>query len=165
MTRKKRGLSEEEQALWDQVAQKVKPLKKIEKKTPPIHYPMSQPKPRFNIPAETPPGNLILPSRYLQRVRKVTLEARLDLHGLTRDQARSRLVRFLFTCQNQGYTWVLVITGKGNISTSRGILKDLVPQWLEDPALQAFVSGYTVAKPLHGGGGAFYVRLKRAPAS
>ena len=97
------------------------------------------------------------------------LEARLDLHGLTRDQARSRLVQFLGGCQNRGYLWVLVITGKGqrNVNTEEPYgarshtLRALVPQWLEDPSLRPVVSAYTTAKSYDGGDGALYVRLKR----
>ena len=107
---------------------------------------------------------------HIRHVRKVRIQARLDLHGDTLNQAHVRLARFLRFCQGQGYLWVLVITGKGRRhreneelyeTSSRRTLRDLAPQWLEDPALQAVVSAYTSAKPQDGGAGALYVRLKR----
>jgi DNA-nicking Smr family endonuclease len=44
----------------------------------------------------------------------------------------------------------------------RGILRRSVPQWLEEPELRGIVLGWTAAGPRHGGGGALYVRLRKA---
>lgn len=178
MIRKQRNLTAEEQTLWAQVVQKVKPLKSRRKQG--LSIPPKQGFLTKRIPVQQP---LVLPpewasatkdlsssSRRLHRTRKVKIEARLDLHGFTRDQARTHLAQFLTLCQNRHYLWVLVITGKGrpkvnedssNQNSPQGVLQDLVPQWLEGSALQAVVSGYTLAKPQDGGSGALYIRLKR----
>lgn len=184
MTRKRRrNLTDEEQSLWNRVAQKVKPLspekKRImrdsSKSQPPPAHPPLQKSPLFSLPPEEPSSPKSLSSRSsathrIQRIRKVKIEARLDLHGFTREQARLHVTQFLISCQNRGCLWVLVITGKGRRHLDRegsyetraqGTLRDLVPQWLEEPVLQSVVSAYTTAKPQDGGSGALYIRLKR----
>ena len=42
-----------------------------------------------------------------------------------------------------------------------GILRQAVPGWLDEPDMRQLVAGYQPAHPRHGGGGAFYVRLRR----
>jgi DNA-nicking Smr family endonuclease len=170
MTRKGRELTEAEKALWKRIAQTVDPLnhRRNQGRTAPGFLP-ARPITRkpSQIAAEPPAPLPLIPhplTHRLKRIRKVKVEARLDLHGLTRDQARLRLSRFLESCQNRGYIWALVITGKGqrpDERPSRGILHGLVPQWLEDPVLRPFISGYATAKPYDGGDGALYVRIKR----
>lgn len=91
------------------------------------------------------------------RVSKVVIEARIDLHGFTKDQAQQQLQFFLLNAQLQGKIWVLVITGKGRPEISVTLQK-LVPKWLDN---LPYVSGYTQAKSINGGAGALYVRLKK----
>ena len=178
MTRKRRDLSEDEKTLWNHVAKKVIPLKTEKKRiTPsspkikaPVHLPPRE-KPSFAQAPEGPSVHKKPPSstHRIRRVRQVEIQARLDLHGYTRDQARNQLGKFLARCQAWGYLWVLVITGKGQRNPSseepyarpRATLRNLVPQWLEEADLRSIVSAYTAAKPHDGGAGALYVRLKR----
>jgi DNA-nicking Smr family endonuclease len=170
MTRKGRELTEAEKALWKRITQTVDSLNqgkkpnRVEQTSPPVRS-ITRPRSQAVVEAQTPLPLTPRPfAHQLKRIRKVKAEAHLDLHGMTRDQARLHLVRFLESCQNRGYIWVLVITGKGQRAggrPSRGILHGLVPQWLEDPALRSFVSGYATAKPYDGGEGALYVRIKR----
>lgn len=181
MIRRRRDLTDEEKTLWDQLTKKVKPLK-TEKKRVPLAPSQTiapaRPSPRKKTPFLLPPEELAqnkktLPrsTHRIRRVRKVEIQARLDLHGSTRNQAYQQLGQFLSRCQGYGYLWVLVITGKGrrNLSSEqpydgappRAILRDLVPQWLEEPAFRPIVSGYSPAKPQDGGTGALYIRLKR----
>jgi DNA-nicking Smr family endonuclease len=176
MSRKRRNLTDEEQSLWNRVAQKVKPLPKDQKRItsePPSPYRPLRKKPAFSLPAEEHSSSKSQHSQTnhrIQRVRKVEIEARLDLHGLTFEQARLRLAKFLIKAQENRYLWVLVITGKGkqrlvtedyNETPPRRTLRDHVPRWLEEPFLHTVVSAYTTAKPQDGGSGALYVRLKR----
>lgn len=91
------------------------------------------------------------------RMTKVKIEACLDLHGLTKDQAQNRLRSFFINAQMQHKIWVLVITGKGNPG-SETTLRSLVPGWLDNLAC---VSAYALAKSTDGGMGALYVRLKK----
>jgi DNA-nicking Smr family endonuclease len=107
---------------------------------------------------------------------KVAIERRIDLHGSTLGSARPRLLEFLRFAQIQGLRTVLVITGKGDSPLARhtlhgfshfhsperqGKLRRSVPEWLGEAEFRMLVSGYQPAHPMHGGGGAFYVRLRR----
>jgi DNA-nicking Smr family endonuclease len=95
-------------------------------------------------------------SKKLHKVGKIILEARLDLHGMTRAEAHQRLQKFITMAHHDHLTWVLVITGKGHPDNPH-TLKKLLPQWLEEMPL---TSGYSQAKDQHGGEGAYYVRIK-----
>ncbi|GGG78817.1 DNA mismatch repair protein MutS [Salipiger pallidus] len=99
---------------------------------------------------------------------KLVPEARLDLHGMTLDQAHPQLVRFILTSQMRGMRLVLVITGKGlredphdPMPRRRGVLKTQVPQWLRLPGVAQAVLQITEAHNRHGGGGAYYVYLRK----
>lgn len=99
---------------------------------------------------------------------KLLPEARLDLHGMTLDQAHPELVRFILTSQTRALRLVLVITGKGlredphdPMPRRRGVLKTQVPQWLRLPPLSQAVLQISEAHNKHGGGGAYYVYLKK----
>jgi DNA-nicking Smr family endonuclease len=85
--------------------------------------------------------------------------ARLDLHGMDQDRARSVLEAFLRRAWDEGYRAVLVITGKG--VQGDGILRRRTPEWLAAPHLSAIVAGISEAHRRHGGEGALYVALKR----
>lgn len=81
-----------------------------------------------------------------------TIEARIDLHGYHRYDAKELLQKFIEDCVEDGKTTVLVIHGKGEI------LKDMVDETCRYmPEVLAFVS----AVPKHGGTGAIYLRLKK----
>ncbi len=89
--------------------------------------------------------------------------ARLDLHGMTQDQARLALGDFLRRAQADGYRAALVITGKG--MAGEGVLRRRAPEWLAEPSLRPLVAGTSPAHRRHGGEGALYVALKRPVAS
>ncbi len=116
--------------------------------------------------------------RTAQRMTRgqVEIERRLDLHGTGIEMARVRLLQFLRTAQAEGLRTALVITGKGDSQFSRhtlhgaahyhapersGRLRQLVPDWLTEPEFSTLVIGFQPAHPKHGGGGAFYVKLRR----
>lgn len=99
---------------------------------------------------------------------KLAVEARIDLHGMTLDQAHPRLVSFIMNAHASGKRLVLVITGKGRrsaesgpIPVPHGILKHQVPQWLRSGMLGHAVLQIAQAHQSHGGSGAFYVYLSR----
>jgi DNA-nicking Smr family endonuclease len=104
------------------------------------------------------------------------IEARLDLHGTGIEMARHRLFGFLNQSRGAGHRLVLVITGKGASPFARhtlhgaehfhapereGRLRRHLTEWLHEPEFRALVSGFQPAHPKHGGGGAFYVKLRR----
>ncbi|MGR3482781.1 Smr/MutS family protein [Salipiger marinus] len=99
---------------------------------------------------------------------KLDPEARLDLHGMTLDQAHGELASFILGTQMRGFRLVLVIIGKGAredphdpMPRRRGVLKTQVPQWLRLPPLTHAVLQITEAHGKHGGSGAYYVYLRR----
>lgn len=99
---------------------------------------------------------------------KLSPEARIDLHGMTLADAHPTLMGFIAGAHARGLRLVLVITGKGKarddhgpIPTRTGILRHQVPQWLNSGALRSLILQVTEAHRSHGGGGAYYVYLKR----
>lgn len=106
---------------------------------------------------------------------KVEPDATLDLHGLTQAQAHTRLVSFVRRAHEHAYRCILVVTGKGAPRPAReesagfvmpersnaGVLRVMVPRWLEEDALRALVVGVQGAHQRHGGAGAIYVYLRR----
>ncbi|WP_349358790.1 Smr/MutS family protein [Stappia sp.] len=116
-----------------------------------------------------PPALAPLEPRTRRRIARGTraIDARIDLHGLTQAEAHTRLRGFLAQAQAQGLSLVLVITGKGGAGGSlsaegRGVLRRVVPQWLSFPEFRGLVVGFEEAHAGHGGGGALYVRIRKA---
>ncbi|XXK31271.1 Smr/MutS family protein [Rhodobacteraceae bacterium nBUS_24] len=103
---------------------------------------------------------------------KMKPEATIDLHGLTLGQAQPALVQFILAASTSGKRLVLVITGKGKaaedygpIPRQKGILRHHVPHWLGMAPMAPFVLQVSAAHIKHGGGGAYYVYLKRKKPS
>jgi len=85
-------------------------------------------------------------------------QAKLDLHGFTRDEARQELVAFLDECIGTNYRCVLVVHGKG-LSSKNGepVLKVRIGNWLVQ---RDDVLAFCQARPEEGGGGAVVILLK-----
>jgi len=102
-----------------------------------------------------------VPETLLRKLRRghFSVDAELDLHGLTSPQARSALREFIAYELTRGARCVRIIHGKGLGSGPRGpVLKNVVNIWLRRAdAVVAFGS----ARPLDGGSGAVYVLLTR----
>ncbi|MBT3331032.1 MAG: hypothetical protein HN644_11650 [Rhodospirillales bacterium] len=94
---------------------------------------------------------------------KMAIDARLDLHGSTQQEAHRDLNGFIERCYARNFRCVLVITGKGlRLSSGEiGVLRRAVPQWLNDQPLRSMILGFSHATPKDGGEGALYVLLKR----
>jgi len=99
---------------------------------------------------------------------KLRPEGKLDLHGMTLDRAHPALTRFILTAQQDGKRLVLVVTGKGKqrddggpIPVRFGVLRHQVPHWLSTQPLSLAVLQVTQAHMRHGGGGAYYVYLRK----
>jgi DNA-nicking Smr family endonuclease len=180
--RRKRALSEEERALWENVAKQTKPLRKKLRAAKAVAEPSaaempvaakSIPPPKSLSPAATPraakpeaPPLAPLGRRersQLSRGRK-EIDARLDLHGMTQTRAHRALSGFLQRAHSDGLTFVLIITGKGKMGaeSERGVLRRQVPQWLSLPEFRSLVVGFEEAHVGHGGEGALYVRIRRS---
>jgi DNA-nicking Smr family endonuclease len=105
------------------------------------------------------------------RKGELRIEDRIDLHGRTQSQAHAALSRFLQQCQAAGLRCVLVVTGKGDSrggdtsplgETRRGILREMLPRWLNEPGNRDRILMMSPAQPKDGGTGAFYVLLRRS---
>ena len=98
-----------------------------------------------------------LQPKFLRELRqgKIKVSANLDLHGMTVNQARVALTKFINTALHQQHRCVQIVHGKGR---DIPVLKNQVNTWLKQiDAVLAFCS----AMPRNGGAGALYVWLKR----
>jgi DNA-nicking Smr family endonuclease len=123
---------------------------------PPIEAPSLGPEalPAPPAPKRTGRG---LDRRTAERLRRgeLPIEARLDLHGMTQEEAHTALARFLGRAHAAGQRCLLVITGKG------AVLREAVPRWLGEGETRDRILASSAAQPRHGGGGALYILLRR----
>ena len=96
---------------------------------------------------------------------------KIDLHGYTIEEANEAVEQFIQRCFDENVTKIIVITGKGlrsknvenpYLSKDLSILKYSVPEFIENnQSLSKVIIETTDAKIEDGGGGAFYIYLKR----
>lgn len=99
----------------------------------------------------------------LRELRRGSLpiDARLDLHGLTADAARERVLDFLRDKRARGERCVLVIHGKGDRTPGGGVLRGEISAWLSQGRAREHVAAFATAREDDGGEGAVYVALRR----
>lgn len=191
MRRRRGGLSPEDRDLWSRYARTAEPLHPARRAdpVPPPQAPLPPapeappPVAPFQVgerarartstraavsPAMPAPLRMDAKAHRRMRAGKLRPEAKLDLHGMTLDAAHPALARFVLRAQGQGLRLVIVVTGKGKTKAEKGlwterpgVLRRQVPIWLALPPLAAVVLQVTEAHRSHGGGGAFYVYLRR----
>jgi DNA-nicking Smr family endonuclease len=90
-------------------------------------------------------------------------EARLDLHGLTREKALRTAEAFVRRSRAEGRRAVLIIHGRGNGSEAgEPVLRPALQAWLASAgAARAGVMAFVPAPPRDGGSGASLIRLRR----
>lgn len=177
--RRTRALTDEERRLWESVAAQAKPLRKRPRPDPvqprlegkPARIAKSATWSESDSIGRAAKHNSPQPSALTRRERsrlsrgRKDIDARIDLHGMTQARAYRALLRFLQNASGDGFTFVLVITGKGRGASGqdaeRGVLRRQVPQWLGLPEFRSLVVGFDEAHSGHGGEGALYVRLRR----
>ena len=96
---------------------------------------------------------------------------KLDLHGLSLNQANKIVKKFVIDSFEEGYKKLLIITGKGlrskvhknpYLSEQMNVLKHSVPEFIKnDEDLFDKISRMSKANPKDGGEGAFYISLKQ----
>ena len=179
-----RRIRNEEAALWQRIARNVTPLPRVveapeeadtpEEEAPPPPPPKKVRAKRRPVARPTPPPPPTLPAldpvtpagvdrRTARRLKRGQLpaEARLDLHGRTQEQAHDALRSFVEESRMARRRCVLVITGKGSVASGKGgVLRQMVPRWLNEPALRRHIVAITNAPESSGGAGALYVLLK-----
>jgi DNA-nicking Smr family endonuclease len=173
-----RRLSDEEIALWTEIARGVARRRGAALPTPstavvgePPRPPPAAPEAPASRPAQRQAPPLARIERRLKRELargRGAIDAALDLHGLTQAEAHQALRGFLRHSQERGARLVIVVTGKGGpldepgpLPHERGVLRRLTPHWLREPDLRSVVLGFEEAGRAHGGSGALYVRLRR----
>jgi DNA-nicking Smr family endonuclease len=107
-----------------------------------------------------------VPSQTLERKREkslrqgsIEIDAKLDMHGLTQDEAFTALAHFLHAKVKAGKRHLLIITGKGR--GGEGILRQNLQGWLTQLPEAKDILALRPAAPQHGGNGAFYVLLRK----
>ncbi|KGY12436.1 DNA mismatch repair protein MutS [Vibrio tubiashii] len=93
------------------------------------------------------------------RLAKYPIQAKLDLHKRTLEQARDEVVKFLRQCMRMDIRTVVIVHGKGERSNPPALMKSFVAQWLmQIKEVQCAHS----AQRFHGGTGAVYVLLRKS---
>ncbi|MDB5490965.1 MAG: Smr domain protein [Micavibrio sp.] len=183
------NLSGEDRRLWDFVTRSIRPLDKPKKLVNPRVLPgatgkkqpdsrQAEPE-RFHIPAwkipgfglkpvedDTGPGQNGIDRRTADRLKRgeMTIDGRLDLHGMRQGEAQDRLTRFILESHASDRRCLLVITGKGNrfsLEQDAGVLRRMLPVWISMTPLAPLVLMHSKARPKDGGDGAFYILLRR----
>lgn len=184
---KEKKLSSEDRILWGKVARSTRPMPGRLDELMDMLAEDEQPRPQEEPKAKQqqkptgtvePPG-ITLTKKPGEKVHhpleqpvkrklakgRLTLEARIDLHGMIQSEAHGLLLQFLLRAHERGLRHVLVITGKGTSFGSDGALKRAVPLWFSLPEFRPLISSYEQAARNHGGEGALYVRLARTRGS
>ena len=178
MSRRRKSLTEEDLILWSRVARSAIPLKgrahPEEPEAPAVFDPkgLAEEAEEFFIgplesaspqPAAKKKEQVVRkldePTRSKLAKGRLEITGRIDLHGLTQDEAYGLLLAFLHRAFASGQRYVLVITGKG--SSGEGVLRRAVPKWFSTPPFRGLVGSFEDAARHHGGHGAMYVRLRK----
>jgi len=175
------GLKEADLELWAHVTRDTRPLprkKRLAARHPagdlgerPEEARGATPTPRHSAPHPAPPrlpelsldAAPGLDARSAERLRRgeMAIEARLDLHGHSQDEARGALLAFVERAWRERRRTLLVITGKGRRREGEGILRAAVPRWLNAEPLRRRLLAFARAQPKDGGSGALYLLLRR----
>ena len=116
-----------------------------------------------------PKTDIDIEKNKLRRIKngKITIEATLDLHGLSLKEAENRLRLFVGNGLRQKKRLLLIITGKGsnskpNIHGKTLTIKSELKNWLSNSFYSDKVQYISKALDRHGGGGAYYFFLKKS---
>ena len=170
-----------DKSLWKEVIKSVKPLKKKnhtsdiyefsessvseELEVSFISFPFVKKKIRkkqFLDPLAIADEKRINPG-IAKKIRKgeYIIDAVLDLHGKTLDDAFNLFISFINKNYNLGNRCLLVITGKGNPSKNTGVIKKNFPVWVSSEFINDKILYVNTASLKDGGDGAFYILLRK----
>ncbi len=113
-----------------------------------------------------------LPDKDVKSKNKKNIKLRsIDLHGYSLDEANKAVENFINEAFLESVNKLIVVTGKGlhsenekdpYVSKDLGILKYSVPEFISNnTSLMSMINEITDAKLEDGGGGAFYIFLKK----
>ena len=114
-------------------------------------------------------------ANFIKQNTSVNKIGKLDLHGLSLNQANKIVKKFIIESFEKGYKKILIITGKGSkskvhknpyLSEQMNILKYSVPEFIKnDEDLFEKINRISTADLKDGGEGAFYIFLKKVKKS
>ncbi|MEZ5332450.1 MAG: Smr/MutS family protein [Thermoanaerobaculia bacterium] len=163
-----RDESERAERLWRKAAEGAQPLAptpdRVRRRRPRSMSPTGEPGPRFRLDSwgEHCEGRAASGGEEaLDRIHRGEwpVDLRLDLHGLTAEQARDELRAMLRRALRAGLTGVLVVHGRGAGSAAGPILKESLPEWLAAAPHGSRVLAFSTVGPHGGRGGATLVAL------
>jgi DNA-nicking Smr family endonuclease len=102
------------------------------------------------------------PPETLRKLRRglFPIDARLDLHGMSSDEAEAAVFAFLSKARANKERTVLLIHGKGEHSPGkRAVLRGEIGAWLSQGRASRLVCAFSTAREDDGGEGATYVAL------
>ena len=113
-----------------------------------------------------------LPNKDIKIDKKLTFKTRsIDLHGYSLEDANKSIENFIVTSYQEKINKLIVVTGKGihsqnekdpYVSKDLSILKYSVPEFIsKNKNLMKIIYEMKDAKIEDGGGGAFYIFLKK----
>ncbi|MEM1023437.1 MAG: Smr/MutS family protein [Myxococcota bacterium] len=105
-----------------------------------------------------------LDRRVLQKLKRgeFAFRSHLDLHGMTKSDARAAVERFLLDQWEERHRCVLIVHGRGlNSKDQVPVLKEALTSWLQRGKLGRRVLAFCTARPHDGGAGAMYVLMRR----
>jgi len=101
----------------------------------------------------------------VRRLRRgeFAVQGHVDLHGMTREEAKQAVDAFLRASRRAGKRCVLLVHGRGIHSKDQvPILKEALRSWLATARFGRHVLAFATARPADGGAGAIYVLLRRS---
>ena len=114
-------------------------------------------------------------ANFIKQNTPVNKIGKLDLHGLSLNQANKIVKKFIIESFEKGYKKILIITGKGlkskvhknpYLSEQMNILKYSVPEFIKnDENLFEKINRISTADLKDGGEGAFYIFFKKVKKS
>lgn len=186
MTRKPK-LSDRDRAIWEKVTETVRPLeaRPDAPAMPPrrmvrdMRGDRGLPDEWHSRPSPMPEARIDRKTRRQITTGRIDVDRSIDLHGMTQDQAFAKLRATVEGSVRRGDKVLLVVTGKGGKRFAQtgatpaayrtrdefeqfgGVLRRMVPLWLNGPELKPFIQSFGTAAQEHGGEGALYVMLRR----
>ena len=117
-------------------------------------------------------SNKKLPNKDLNYKKEINKKIRsIDLHGYSLDEANKTIEIFITKAFSENINKLIIVTGKGlhsqnekdpYVSKNLSILKYSIPEFISNNAnLMSMINEMSDAKIEDGGGGAFYIFLKK----
>lgn len=148
--------------IWEMFSKNIKPLKdKNEVGFEPSKLRELKPKRLDPLSAF---ATSIVPEKELvqmtkREMRRIEIDGRLDLHGMTQQEAHLVFSNTVARAWKNGKKTLLIITGKGSLENPE-TLRKMLPHWCAQNPLSQMIKSIAPAKPEHGGSGAYYFFLR-----